>query len=344
MGRAEGPKRLKHLALLLALLAAPPALRPAFSDDLPRGPVEIRDGQLLAQPRLTLPALSPHTTRQGAWALQVSALWANSFSWMQDVPGEEPEDRRFLIDGESLALDLHVRRGLGPNLDVGLRVPVQGRGGGSLDGFIDWWHRVMHTPDGDRPLFLKDAFRVEGVTTRRDAFSWNDSSGFGLGAIELEARYRIRDGASTCASAALVGRVSLPTGTGPLQGAGFGGGGQLVTDVPLSGSFDLYAGLGFTAQETGPVRGIEYSPLRADGFVALEWRPWRRLSLVAETNAASRLVENVDRYPGVHWLVNVTGRLDLGKRTRLDVGFTENIWSQLTTTDFALYVGLGLRP
>ena len=40
----------------------------------------------------------------------------------------------------------------------------------------------------------------------------------------------------------------------------------------------------------------------------------------------------------------MTGRLDLGTRARLDVGFTENIWSQLATTDFALYVGLGFRP
>ena len=91
-------------------------------------------------------------------------------------------------------------------------------------------------------------------------------------------------------------------------------------DAPLGRSFDLYGGLGATAQDPGPVRGVEYAPLRAHGFLALEWRPWRRLSLVAETNAASRLVENIDRYPGVHWIVNVTGRLDLGARTRLDAG------------------------
>ena len=40
----------------------------------------------------------------------------------------------------------------------------------------------------------------------------------------------------------------------------------------------------------------------------------------------------------------MTGRIDLGARTRLDLGFTENIWSQLTTTDFALYVGFSFRP
>jgi len=92
------------------------------------------------------------------------------------------------------------------------------------------------------------------------------------------------------------------------------------------------------------VRGVEYAPLRAGGFVAAEWRPWRRASLVAETNLASRLVENIESYPGVHWIVNVAGRIDLGSRARLDVGFTENLISQLTTTDFALYLGLGLHP
>jgi hypothetical protein len=333
------------LALLPALLAAPQALPPAFPDDLPRGPVEIRDAQLLAQPRLTLPAMSPQTVRQGAWELQASSLLSNSFSWTQDGPGEKPTDRSFLIDGESLLIDLHVRRGLGPNLDVGIRLPFQGRGGGTLDGFIDWWHRLAHTPDGDRPLFLRNAFRVEGITTDREVFSWNDLSGSGLGDVELEARYRIRHGSSRSPSAALVGRIALPTSTGPFQGGGgLGGGGQLVAQFPLSDSFALYAGLGFTAQDPGPVRRVEYVPLRADGFVALEWRAARRLSLVAETNAASRLAENIDHYPGVHWIVNVTGRLDLGRRTRLDLGFTENIWSQLTTTDFALYVGLGFRP
>jgi hypothetical protein len=335
---------LRHLAPLLALLATPPALGPASAADLPRGPAEVRDGHVLAQPRLTLTAVSPHTTRPGAWALQVSTLWSNSFSWAQDVNGETPRDRRFLLDGETLALDLQVRRGLGANLDAGIRVPVLGRGGGTLDGFIDWWHRVAHAPDGDRPRFLTDAFRVEGITTDRTAFSWSDRTGFGLGDVEVEARYRIRDGASGSPSAALVGRVSLPTGTGPFQGGGLGGGAQLVADLPLSASFDLYGGLGFTAQDPGPVDGLEFAPLRAAAFLAVEWRPWHRFSLVAETNAASRLVLNIDRYPGTHWLVNVTGRIDLGTRTRLDLGFTENIWSQLTTTDFALYAALGFRP
>jgi hypothetical protein len=335
---------LSRLALLLALASAPALARADAAPSPSRGPVAIRDGHLLAQSRLTLPAVSPQTTRPGAWEIQVSGLWANSFSWTQDAAGEQPETRDFLIDGEALVLDATARRGLARNLDVGVRLPVHGRNGGRLDGFIDWWHRLANAPDGERPAFVRDAFRVEGVTSEKVPFSWSDDSGFGLGDLEVETRWRVVESVDGSASIALVARASLPTGTGPFSGNGAGGGGQLVLATPLGRSFDVYAGAGLTAQGPGPVGGILYAPVRAHGFLALEWRPGRRFSLVAETDAASRLVENVHSYPGLHWIVNVTGRLDLGRNTRLDLGFTENLKSQLATTDFALYLGLGIRP
>jgi len=332
-------KRSRPFALVAALLApSPSAAEPQ------RGPAEVRDAQLLAQPRLTLPAIAPWTTPPAAWSVHVSSHWANTFSWTQDVAGEAPDTRRFLLDGEALVLDALVRRGLAHNLDVGVRVPVHGRTGGTLDPFIDWWHRLAGVPDGKRPAFLRNAYRVEGVTTERVPFSWTDRSGFGLGDVEVETRWRVVEGTGGPASLAFVARASLPTGTGPFSGNAAGGGGQLVVAAPLGHAFDLYAGAGATAQGQGPVRGVRYSPVRAHGFFAVEWRPGRRLSLVAETNAASRLVENVYSYPGLHWVVDVTARIDLGGRTRLDLGFTENLKSQLTTTDFALYVGLGVRP
>lgn len=335
---------MKRLVFLLGLAIAAFSVPPILAEDPPPGPPEIRDGHLLAQPRLTLPAVGPWTTPPGGWCVNVSALEANSFSWVQDVPGETPSDRRFLIDGEALVLDATVRRGLGKDLDVGLRVPLLWRGGGFLDPFIDWWHRTFSLPNGNRPDFLRNAFRVEGRTTSGGSFSWNDEAGTGLGNVEADARWRIADGGRDGTSVALVGRVSLPTATRPFDGNGFGGGGQLVLRSPLGRSLGLYGGAGFTVQEPGPVRGVLYTPARVHGFLALEWRAARRLSLVAETDAASRLVDDIDSYPGLHWIINVTGRLDVGARTRLDFGFTENFKSQLSTTDFALYLGLGLRP
>jgi hypothetical protein len=223
-------------------------------------------------------------------------------------------------------------------------VGVHGRGGGTLDAFIDAWHRLVNVPDGKRPAFLRDAFRVEGRTTAGGPFSWNADTGWGLGGVELEARWRVADAGTSGPSAALVGRVLFPTGTGPYAEGGLGAGGQVVVDVPLGRRFFLFTGMGVTAQDPAPVRGVEYETARVHGYVALEWQVARPLSLLLETNAASRLVSNIDSYPGTHWMVNVGGRLDLGQRTRLDVFMTENILSQLSTTDFALHLAVSVRP
>jgi hypothetical protein len=347
----------RRLRLFLALASLVPfsAVAPAWaqgpepqdtSSPLPvrRGPAEIRDEQLLAQPRLTLPAISPATVAEGHWAVRTAVLWSNSFSWVQDKPGEMPTDRRFLIDGEAFTLDTTIRRGITDRLDVALRVPFRWRGGGVLDGLIDAWHRLWNTPSGHRSDFLEDAFRVEGKLTDGTPFSWNALTGTALGDVETEARWRFLDHGARGVRAAAVGRLSLPTATGPFSGSGMGAGGQVVLDAPVGRAFDLYAGAGFTLQDPGPLHGIEYETARGHGFLALEWRPAAWVSIVGETNAASRLVKNIDSYPGTHWVVNLTGRFDAGSRTRLDVGFTENIISQLTTTDFALYFAVTVSP
>jgi hypothetical protein len=309
-----------------------------------RGPLDIRDDHLLAQGRLTLPAVSPRTLPGGTWSIETSLLWSNSFSWTQDIPGEEPEDRRFLVDGETLTLATTVRRGLGPDLDVALRVPVHHRDGGILDAVIDVWHRWLNLPDGARPSFLRDAYRLEGRTTAGEPFSWTGASGAGFGNVELAARWRALDGGPRGLAAALVGRLHLPTATGPYDGNGPGAAGQLVVGTPLGQTVDLYLGVGLTVQDPGPVRGIEYDRTRTHGFAAFEWRPGSRLSLMVETNAATRLVANIDSYPGVHWVVNVEGRIALSGELFLELGLTENLIDQQSTTDLGLLFALGWRP
>jgi hypothetical protein len=335
---------LTTLALAACLVCRAQADSAVDDGFFPTGPDEIRDEHLFAQPRLTLPPASPHVNPEGAWTLRVAALCSNSFSWSQDVPGEQPAIRQWLIDGEALTLDATVRRGVSRHLDVGVRVPLRSRSGGMLDGVIDAWHGFFHLPSDHRPEFRRDAFRVEGLTTDERPFSWTHSSGWGLGDVELETRARLRDGGQSGASFAVVGRASLPTGSGPFAGNGVGAGAQLVTSLPLDAHAWLYAGFGATLQGPGPVAGVEYAPRRIQGFLAVEWRPWRRFSFVAETDAASRLVTNVEGYPGIHWMLNVTGRIQLGRRSRVDLGFTENIMDQRSTTDFALHLALVVRP
>jgi len=326
-------------ALAAALLAAAPALAQEPRSD-PDGPVEIRDEQLLAQPRLTLPPIGPDTVPQGRWSFRLGFLWSNSFGWTQDVPGETPTDRRFLIDGEARTVDLNVARGVGENAHVALRVPLRWRGGGSLDGLIDTWHRIFGLPQGGRSRFLKNAFRVEGVTEAGQPFSWNDQRGTGLGNVELESRWRFADGGRGGWRAAVAARVALPTGTAPFDEDAAGLGVQVAAAKRLAGPLDLFLGAGGLVQGPGPVRGIGYETQRLHVFLALEWRMFGFLRLIAETDAASRLIRDIDRYPGLHWITNVSGRIPISKRTRFELGFTENFKNQMSTTDFGMHFGL----
>ena len=105
----------------------------------------------------------------------------------------------------------------------------------------------------------------------------------------------------------------------------------------------MYTGVGGTLQGRGSVGGVEYEPGRVHGFLAFEWRPWPSWSVVAETNAASRLVANIQGYPSVHWMLDVTAKHPLGDSCALTLGFTENLLSQLSTTDFAVYAAFTVR-
>src|SRR5262245_7982138 len=233
MNRRKEPQRGRRPRNCLVLLAALALAGTARAGEAPtreprRGPTELRDEHVLAQDRLTLPAFGPDTVGEGRWSVRTSLLWLNSFSWTQDVPGEHPGDRRFIVDGETRTLDLTVRHGLRDDLDVGLRLPVRWRGGGELDPVIDTWHRIFGLPDGNRRDFLRDRFRVDGLTTDRGAFSWDDETGTGLGNLEAESRWRFHDGGREGWTAALETRVAVPTGTGPFAGDGVGLGLQVV--------------------------------------------------------------------------------------------------------------------
>ena len=280
--------------LALALPAAGQEPSDSALDPVRFGPPDIRDEHLLAQPRLTLPAVSPDPIGPGIWEVRLSTLWSNSFAWAQDVPGEHPSDRRFLIDGEAATLDATIRRGLTPDLDVALRIPLRWRGGGALDSFIDLWHRIFHLPDASRPLFLHDAFRVEGLTTAGMPFSLT-GTGFGLGNLELDARWRFRDGGAEAVSAALVVRASVPTGTDPFGGDGFGGGASSCstrpsagasTSTPVSASPPRTRGR-WTASAT-PRPGSTASPRSSGASRGASRRWWRRTPPRASSRTSTR--------------------------------------------------------
>lgn len=326
--------------LLLALASAATVHGQAPPLHGPRG---VRDEFLLAETRLTLPAVLPDALPAGGWLLRARLDWGNDFARDQEPPGEAPTDRRFLLDGEHALLDLEWRRGFGGGADVGLRVPLRWRGAGSLDGLIDGFHdftKKLGLPDNDRSLFRKYLFRVEGRSDAGEPLSL-ESTGTGLGNVELDGRWTFvgREGPRR---AGFIFRLMLPTGTGPFDAEGAGFGIQLV-GARRSGAWDLGAGLGATHETDGEVQGFRYARTRANGFISAEWRAVRRFALVGETTVASRLVANVDRLPGLVWYLGLGGRFDLDSGVSLEGGFVENIADQQSTTDIAFQLALVRR-
>ena len=258
-------------------------------------------------------------------------------------------DRRFLIDGETRTLDLSLTRGLSASTDVTLRLPLRWRGGGALDGFIDAWHRTfafLGIADGDRPAFRQDAFRVEGVTTRRTALL-----------LERRDRHRPRQpgarrraGASARdGTACRARRAASPSPPPPRPTrAPWGGGLQLVARRPLARSLDLHAGRGRHASKaSGP--GARH-PLRAGARprapAPCAYRPWR----VAQPLGGDRRREPPRRATSTATRAS-TGSSTAGsklaavsRRPCWSSGITENLKSQLSTTDFAVYFAVSARP
>jgi hypothetical protein len=334
----------------LAILALSFARIAAAQEDgglPPRGPFEWRETWLLAQPRLRLPAVSPDPLGRGVTVARVDFDWGNDFGWRQSNPGETPFDRQFLVDGEHRSLGLEVRRGLGERFDLGLRVPIEWRGGGILDGVIDWFHgftRRLGLPENERRSFLTDRLRVEGRDDEGRPITWDSRDGADLGRIELAGRWAIvtprPEGGGRLA---LVTRLAFPAPGGPFEAPGVAFGVQLAAARSLGPAWGLYGGLGGTFEDTDQRGDVHYERARANAFLAADRRLGRRWSLVGQTAATSRLVTNLSSYPGLQWYLSLGARLNLDSGTTIEGGFTENIGDQEATTDFGVQVALSRR-
>jgi len=311
-----------------------------------RGPVEQRDEWILAQPRLTLPALSPDPVGKGQWRARVSANRGNDFGWTQTSPGELPAggDRRFLIDGEHQTTEASVRYGLSSTVDLSARLPIHWRGAGFMDGIIDVVHEAFEWAgflDNKRPDFINDLYRVEGRSDAFVPFSWTEDDGSGLGNVELAVHWAFAGTEpGACWTWATVGRVTLPTATGVYEVGGVDVGLQLLAARRLGAAFDLYLGVGGTWFSEEEIDGVLYEQLRGSGFVALEWRPASTWSLIATVHASSNLVTNIALYPTFQSYVDLAAKIDLSRCWQLELGFTENLEDQQSTTDIGVFVGI----
>ena len=125
--------------------------------------------------------MSPDPLRAGEREVRVVANRGSDFGWNQNRRGEQVELRRFLVDAEHQTVEGTVRYGVTDRLSVGVRLPVQWRGGGFLDGVIDLFHETTGFASNIREAFYNDRHRIEGFLDDARPFSWNHVPGVGVG-------------------------------------------------------------------------------------------------------------------------------------------------------------------
>lgn len=313
--------------------------------DARRGPIEVRDMYVLAQPRLTLPAVSPDTLGCGRSSLRAQFHWSNSFGWRQDVTGEDPAVRWFMVDGETRTLDATFLHGVADDVDVGVRLPVHWRGAGVLDDVIDAFHGLAPwlLQDNKREDFVNDKFRVNGLLEDGSPFSQDADKGLGLGNVEGIARWRFLDGGRDGLSLAVVARATAPTGSAPFDTDGAEAGLQVVAARRLAARWDAYAGVGETWYQEPDFAGLRYATWRTTVFGAVEWRFASRASLLFQLDYAGPLVDDVANFAPDFFYAQVGVKWDVAPGVVLEVGFTENVVNQQTTADFGAWVGVEHR-
>jgi hypothetical protein len=325
------------LGLVFGLAAAASTQDGPPRPSLRRGPIESRDEWLLAQPVLTLPALSPDALGAGRMELRLDGDWGSDFG-INIGPGGRAQDLRFLVDGEHRSGALTVRRGLGARWTVGARAVVLWRGDGLMDGIIDGFHSTFDLPDSGRSLYPSGQLRVDARAPDRRRFAWDGQAGTGLGNLELEAQRsfgRPGDGWRT----ALALRLSAPSATGPFSGAGPAAGTQLLFARTLGARTEIYGGLGLSVRAKRAFDGLDYPRTRPHAFTALDVRLARWWSVVAQMDGGGRLVENVDAYPGALAYLRIAARWSIAGWT-LETGVTEGVVSQEAATDFGVLAGI----
>ena len=133
-----------------------------------------------------------------------------------------------ILDGETTRAEFAYRVGFGPRLEVGVELPYVWHASGSLDSFIEDWHKALGLPLGSRRNRPEDQlqFAYEDDTGVRFDYRRNSN---GVGDARIIAGWQLTD--SPTYAVALRFGIKVPTG----DSAEFHGSGSTDFSIGIAG-------------------------------------------------------------------------------------------------------------
>ncbi|HEY3935215.1 MAG TPA: DUF3187 family protein [Gemmatimonadales bacterium] len=247
------------ILLLLAAAVAPCALA---AQDIP--PYVPANPLLESRSALYLqPFIAPHS----GWQLRILGDYYNAIE-VSDAPAPGGGLRETLFDAEVLQADVWVTRDVSSHVFVLGNIPVRGGYNGFLDGFLNWYHRLIGLSVPARNQQPDNLFQWR--FSFPDTFVTRSAPGTFIGDARVGAGIRF-------GRTELVGTVTLPTATTNSDGwtrHTIGTSATLVTDLIRSNRITVDAGAtgGFTPTD-GPALISQYErDAFAGAFAGLRWR------------------------------------------------------------------------
>lgn len=274
--------------------------------------------------------------------LETSFIYEISSHFNQESSSKET----VIFDGETTRLELSVKKGLGRDTDLELRVPFYDHDGGSLDGFIEDWHDLFGLPQNHRDDVAHNRllyfYRYQGET--RLLFQEPAS---GMGDVQLIFTRELLDTANEgLENLSLKLAVKLPTG----DASKLTGSESLSVSAWLTGDrqtswFDVpgrtYASLGVMVLEEGEVLSQQQNNFVAFGSLGTGIVVNEMVSLQTQLDASTPFYDDSDfeDISGFTLQLTLGGNLRFGDGLSLDLGVVEDL-SVHASPDVILHMNL----
>jgi hypothetical protein len=319
-----------HAAATTAQVASDWASTPAVG----LGPLLLSSQAPVNLVLLTPTPMPPVTISRGRSAVALLESWNNYF----DV---DPRGR-FFIGGERLGITLGVVYGITDRLDVSATLPLAYRGGGILDGFIEWFETRLGVPNEERRRYPRDRGRVLVHGEDGTTYQLGDgSAGWGLEDGTAALRYQVARGSETTPAVLIGLGVRIPTGredalrsSGGLEVEGGVSVGQKL------GRFHLYGGANLMQHGRSEFLGIRLRRTQWSLSGGLEYRASPRTSILLQGLMTSGPAEHFGDFSRNSHEITLGFKRVLSRDLLLEASVLENLFVFDNSPDVGFHVGL----
>jgi len=269
------------------------------------------------------------------WQLGLQTDFANNFTQGKSTL------ESINIDGETYRATFSVTRGLTDRLSLGLDVPYVMNRGGSLDRFIEDWHKLFGLPNSGREDVRQDELNYQ-YQSGSETFRLTDSAS-GIGDARIHLGYQFNRASSR--QWAIRAGVKLPTGNErKLLGSGST---DLFASVHVNDDnlikhpdWTVRAHVGALAIGDGDVIKKSAEDWVIYGSGTISWRAWEKVSLKAQLDYHSAFFDSdLEELGDPSAQLILGGTIRLSQRSYLDISVSEDIVTD-TAPDVVFQIGL----